>query len=118
MAPTQATAAELAVLEDTIRNIGQQFDGQPRRLKFITGGIGELSRVAAHLTEQQLRKLADNKDEFSHALVEHLADALPAADDPLARARMIRGKPQRATLGTVKRPSWSCAGAAWRWVRG
>jgi hypothetical protein len=111
MAPTHATAAELAVLEDTIRNIGERFDGQPRRLRFIMGGIGELSRVAAHLTEQQLRQLADNKNEFSHALVEQLADHLPATPDPLARAR-TRGVLAQREMLDVDGPPMSVAEVA------
>ncbi|HQP34399.1 MAG TPA: hypothetical protein PLI95_04455 [Polyangiaceae bacterium] len=89
MAPTRATPAELADLQDTIRTIEGRFGGQPQRLKFIMGGIRELSRVAAGLREDQLRLLpGDDTDEFPRALVERLADHLPvAAADPLARAR-------------------------------
>jgi len=83
MATYQAQAEDL---EDALRSIERRFDGQPRRLRFIMGGIRELSRVAAHLSEEQLRQLPGG-DEFSHVLVKRLADHLPAAPDPLARAR-------------------------------
>ncbi len=100
MAPSQAQAEDL---EDALRSIERRFDGQPRRLRFIMGGIRELSRVAAHLSEEQLRQLPGD-DEFPRALVERLADHLPIAPDPLARARTRGLLAQREMLGVEGPP--------------
>ncbi len=100
MAPSQAQTENL---EDALRSIERRFDGQPRRLRFIMGGIRELSRVAAHLSEEQLRQLPSD-DDFPHVLVERLADHLPASPDPLARARTRGLVAQREMLGVEGLP--------------
>ena len=92
MARSTSSVAELLALTTTLQSIEERFGSQPARIRFIVGGIRELSRVAADLSPQQLRHLppaasGGRKPDFSRALVEQLTDHLPVDPDPLARAR-------------------------------
>ncbi len=92
MARSHGSTADLLALTTTLQSIEERFGSQPARIRFIVGGIRELSRVAADLSLQQLRHLpppasGGRKPEFSRALVEQLTDHLPVERDPLARAR-------------------------------
>lgn len=98
-----SSTAHAENLEETLRSIEHRFDGQPRRLRFIMGGIRELSRVAAHLSEEQLRHLPGG-DDFPYVLVKRLADHLPDASDPLARAKTRGLVSQREMLGVEGPP--------------
>lgn len=89
-------------LEETLHSIERQFDGQPRRLRFVMVGLRELSRVASDLSEEQLRQLSGG-DKFPYVLVEWLSDRLPAMADPLARAR-TRGMIAQRQMLAVEGP--------------